>query len=165
MGLQISRRGASSWASVVAGATASSQAPKAMQLSFIPPAAMEGRPRVLAEVVVSKEGAQLWAFTLVGHFVGSNLSFSAVRSIARSIWAKEGLQDVLTYEKGFYLFRFTTEARMKAILERGAWLFAGRYLVLMKWKPGLTLSRVTLHSIPFGHNSSTFLLSCGRRKG
>ena len=140
------RNGGSSWAEVVA--PGSSQAVKAMKLQFIPPALSDGRPRVVAEAALSSEGAKEWAFTLVGHFVGTNLSFSAVRSIARSIWSKEGLLDVLSYEKGFFLFRFATEVGMKTILERGAWLFAGRYLVLMKWKPGLALSKAMLHYIP-----------------
>ena len=123
--------------------------PKPMKLSFIPPpSASNGRPRVIAEADVSEEGSKVWSSTLVGHFVGTSLSFSIVRSIARSIWQKEGVIDVLSYEKGFFLFRFATESGMKSILERGAWLFAGRYMVLMKWKPGLILSEATLHSIP-----------------
>ena len=94
--------GTTRWADVAT--SGSSQAPKAMKLHFIPPVTSEGRPRVVAEVALSSEGEKEWSFTLVGHFVGTTLSFSAVRSIACSIWLKEGLLDVLSYEKGFYLF-------------------------------------------------------------
>ena len=84
----------------------------------------------------------------MGHFVGTNLSFSAVRSIARSIWLKDGLQDVLSYGMGFFLFRFASKAGMESILESGPWLFPGRHLVLLKWRLGLELSKATLESIP-----------------
>ena len=94
----------------MAGARTMSPVSKPMQLKFFPPAAASnGRPRVIAEAKVSRGGSMVWSSTLVGHFVGTSLSFSAVSSIARSIWLKEGLLDVLSYEKGFYLFRFASE--------------------------------------------------------
>ena len=140
------KAGGSSWAEIAG--SSSRLPPKAMKLQFIPPVASEGRPRVVAETALSSEGVKEWAFTLVGQFVGTNLSFSAVRSIAKSIWTKDGLLDVLSYKKGYFLFRFASEAGMKSILERGPWLFAGRYLVLMKWRQGLALSKAMLHYIP-----------------
>ena len=37
---------------------------------------------------------------------------------------------------------------MRNIVEKGTWLFAGRYMVLRKWCPGLLLSKANLHRIP-----------------
>ena len=85
---QLTAMGSSSWANNAASGP--SLVPKAMKLQYLPPSDSAGRLRIVASAAVSSEGAKEWSFTLVGQFVGTNLSFSAVRSIARSIWLKEG---------------------------------------------------------------------------
>ena len=81
---------------------------------------LEGRPRVTIAVDIAVEGAKRWASTLVGCFVGGSLPFSTVNSIARSIWtSSDGLVDVLTLEKGYFLFRFASVDGMNAIVEKG----------------------------------------------
>ena len=109
---------------------------------------LDGKPRVVTTVAISVEGSKRWASTLVGCFVGGYLPFSAVQNIARSLWRKDGLVDVLAIEKGFFLFRFDTMEGMTSVVERGPWLFAGRYMVLRKWSPGLPLSKANLSRIP-----------------
>ena len=94
------------------------------------------------------EGAKRWASTLVGCFVGGSLPFLAVTNIAHSIRASEGFVDVLSIEKGFYLFRFASVEGMTSMVEKGPWLFAGRYMVLRKWRPSLPLSKANLNCIP-----------------
>ena len=116
-----------------------------MNLTFIQPAMLQGRPRVTMAAAIAEEGAKRWASTLVGCFVGGSLPFSAVNNIARKIWSSDGLREVLTLEKGFFLFCFTSEDGMRNVVEKGPWLFAGRYMVLRKWKPGLPLSKANLH--------------------
>ena len=56
--------------------------------------------------------------------------------------------DVLTFERGFFLFRFASETGMSTIIEKGPWLFVGRYMILRKWSRGLSLSNAILHRIP-----------------
>ena len=108
-----------------------------MNLKFIQPLEREGRPRVVTAAELSVEGAKRWSASLVGCFVGGSLPFSAMNNIALRIWCLEGLLDVLSLERGFYLFRFGSVAGMAAVVEKGPWLFAGRYMVLRKWRPGL----------------------------
>ena len=64
-----------------------------------------------------------------------------VDSIARKIWTREGLLDVLAHEHGFYFFRFSRERGRNIVLDKGPWLFASRHLVLKKWEIGLKLSK------------------------
>ena len=139
---------APSWAKVASGSTTPSPAAKKMNLKFLQPVLLEGRPRVTTTAEIAVEGAKRWASTLVGCFVRGSLPFSAVNNIARKIWSSDGLVDVLTIEKGFFLFRFASEDGMTNVVEKGPWLFAGRYMVLRKWSPGLPLSRANLHRIP-----------------
>ena len=137
-----------SWANVVAGSKTPSFSAPRMNLKFVPPENLNGLPRVVTAASISAEGAKKWATTLVGCFVGGSLPFSAVNNIARNIWSSAGLKDVLSIEKGFFLFRFGSSDGMVSVVEKGPWLFAGRYMVLRKWSPGLPLSKANLHSIP-----------------
>ena len=121
-----------SWASVVAGSKMPHLAVPKMNLKFIQPDQLDGHPRVVTATSVSAEGAKRWSATLVGYFVGGSLPFSAVNNIARSIWASAGLKDVLSIEKDFYLFRFASAEGMISVVEKGPWLFVGRYMVLRK---------------------------------
>ena len=73
-----------SWANVVTG-TKPSHAQKRMNLKFIQPSMLEGRPQVVIAAKISEAEAKRWASTLVGYFVGGSLPFSAVTNIARSI--------------------------------------------------------------------------------
>ena len=136
------------WAKVVSGDQSLLLAVKRMNLKFVQPVLHEGRPKVVTAAEIAVEGAKQWSSTMVGCFVGGSLLFSAVNNIARKIWSSEGLADVLTIEKGFFLFRFATEVGMTNIVEKGPWLFAGRYMVLRKWSPGLPLSKANLSRIP-----------------
>ena len=137
-----------SWANVASGSSAPLPAVKKMTLKFVPPGEMEGQPRVTTAAEIAVEGAKRWASTLLGCFVGGALPFSAMNSIARKIWSFDGLLDVLTLEKGFYLFRFASDDGLSKVVERGPWLFAGRFLVLQRWHPGLPVFKANLHRIP-----------------
>ena len=51
---------------------------------------------------VVDEGAQHWNLSLVGHFVGKNMAFPVVSSIAKKLWEREGLTEVLAQAHGYY---------------------------------------------------------------
>ena len=96
-----------------------------MKLQYIEPSRIDGVVHVAPTYIVLEDGAQAWSHCLVGYFVGSTLPFSAVNSIARKIWTKDGLLDVHAQGNGFIFFRFSTEAGVTTIIEKGPWLFAG----------------------------------------
>ena len=82
------------------------------------------------------------------YFIGPSLPHSAVSSLAHQLWGKDGLQEVLSYGKGFFLFKFNSEEGMSSVVELGPWLLAGRQLVLKKWTPGLKLFKDSFNRIP-----------------
>ena len=86
------------------------------------------------------EGASRWHNTLVGHFVGKKLPFPVVSSIAKKIWDKDGLIQVLAQDHGYYFFRFSSSSDLIQVLDRGPWMFSGRYLALRRWERNLNLS-------------------------
>ena len=119
-----------------------------MNLAFIPPNLINGSTHVPLSPIIGDEGEKQWINCLVGHFIGTRLPYSVVNNIARMLWGKEGLTEVLGHENGFFFFRFNTEGGLNAVLDRGPWLFAGRHLVLKKWVRGLRLSKEAVNKIP-----------------
>ena len=77
--------------------------------SFNPQRSMEGITVELPPEVVD-EGAQHWSLCLVGHFVVKKLSFAVVNSIAKKLWIKEGLYEVLAYDHNYFFFKFSSES-------------------------------------------------------
>ena len=144
-----------SWARIVAGG--SPRRARRMNLQFLEPSLVDGVVHVAPPSAVIEDGSKDWSDCLVGYFIGSKLPFNAVNTIARKLWAKDGLTDVLGHNTGFIFFRFSSDAGANAILEKGPWLFAGRYLALKKWEPGLKLYKdpatkipvwINLHNVP-----------------
>jgi hypothetical protein len=90
---------------------------------------------------IAVEGSSVWKKTLVGHFVGPKLSYSAaVNPIAFKLWGKWGfnLVGVLSSENGFYFFKFSSEEHLLSVLDRAPWHMANRPLVLKRWHPTLS---------------------------
>ena len=73
-----------------------------MNLQFLEPSTVEGVIHVAPPKVVIEDGSKVWSNSLVGYFIGSKLPFSVVNNIARKIWSKEGLVDVLAHSRGFF---------------------------------------------------------------
>ena len=128
-----------------------------MKLHFLEPTRVDGGVHVAHPSVVVDDGSKDWSNSLVGYFIRSKLPFSAVSTIAKKIWTKDGLSDVLAHNRGFFFFCFSSDAGADAILEKGPWLFTGRFLALKKWEPGLKLYKdladkiplwIKLHNIP-----------------
>ena len=86
------------------------------------------------------EGSLFWRNYLVGHFVGPRPAFQVVNSVAKSLWSKDGLQEVIAQANGYSFFKFSEAKGVTSILERGSWFIAGRVIVLKKWERNLNLS-------------------------
>ena len=71
------------------------------------------------------EGSIHWKNCLVGHFMGKRPAFPVVNSIAKKLWCKDGLQEVIAQANGFIFFMFAMEEGLNTILERGPWFIAG----------------------------------------
>lgn len=134
----------SSWAAVVAAS-----APKrSMVLHYEPPTLVDGGVVVEAGDDFLHAPHPLWSECLVGYFIGRKLPFPMVDSIARRLWAKDGLLETISGEHGFFFFRFANEDARRRILDVGNWIFGGQPIFLRQWVPTTTLSRESHASLP-----------------
>ena len=104
-----------SWGQLVGGSSAAKPHTQKHKLSYIKPSLIDGVPHVFPPPEVAKEGAQIWTNCLVGHFIVTRRPFSIVNNIARKIWAKEGLLEVLTQHHDFLIFRFSSEQGLASV--------------------------------------------------
>ena len=94
------------------------------------------------------DNADQWNRCMVGFFPGFKLPYHAVNTIASRVWRKCGLENVTTTSNGFMIFRFTTEAEMHAVLEKGPWMFGGKNIVLQQWHPRFQFDKNNISTIP-----------------
>lgn len=114
-----------------------------MKVKFFPPIVEDDRPKeVLAK------WSNEWETIIVGHFIGYNRGQTAVNSIARRLWTKAGLVNVLSSDKGFYFFKFIYDDGVEKVLKGGPWHMANCPIVLRKWQPNLCLSKEDFSTVP-----------------
>ena len=126
-----------SWAQVVE-ATRNQENTK---LDFFEPLLINGKQIVAPPEDVRLEGSLFWQNCLVGHFVGPRPAFPVVNTIAKSLWSKDGLQEVIAQANGYIFFKFSEAKGVSSVLERGPWFIAGRVIILKKWERNLNLSK------------------------
>ncbi|KAL0284970.1 UNVERIFIED_CONTAM: hypothetical protein Sradi_7185300 [Sesamum radiatum] len=93
-----------------------------------------------------RNGAQRWATTAVGYFLGKRPYFHHVNEFARSVWPM--VREVKATANGFFFFEFKTLAAMEEVIEGGPWLFNGQAIVLQKWEPGMVLRKLQHTQVP-----------------
>ncbi|KAG5222436.1 DUF4283 domain-containing protein [Salix suchowensis] len=82
-----------------------------------------------------------WSRCMIGFFTGCRLPYYAVNLIARKVWGPHGLEQVLTMEDSFLIFRFKTEESVLEVMEKGPWMFGGKNIILQKWTPQFQFDR------------------------
>uniref|UniRef100_A0A6N2LMW1 DUF4283 domain-containing protein n=1 Tax=Salix viminalis TaxID=40686 RepID=A0A6N2LMW1_SALVM len=82
-----------------------------------------------------------WSRCMIGFFTGCRLPYHAVNLIARKVWGPYGLEQVLTMEDSFLIFRFKTEESVLEVMEKGPWMFGGKNIILQKWTPQFQFDR------------------------
>ncbi|KAL0283802.1 UNVERIFIED_CONTAM: hypothetical protein Sradi_7216200 [Sesamum radiatum] len=115
-------------------------------LSYIPPTAQNGETIVRPSLDMIRNGAQRWATTAVGYFLGKRPYFHHVNEFARSVWPM--VREVKATANGFFFFEFKTMAAMEEVIEGGPWLFHGQAIVLQKWEPGMVLRKLQHTQVP-----------------
>ena len=68
---------------------------------------------------VIDDGVRLWSLCLVGQFTGKKLVYNTVRSLAKRLWGKSGLVDVLSQGSGLFSFIFSREEGLHTVLDGG----------------------------------------------
>ena len=103
---------------------------------------------------------------MVGFFPGFKMPFHTVNTIASRVWARFGLENVMTTTSGFMIFRFKTKEAMHMVLEKGPWMFGGKTIILQQWHPHYVFDKnkisklpvwIRLHGLPFPLWSKTGL--------
>ncbi|KAG5245701.1 DUF4283 domain-containing protein [Salix suchowensis] len=85
---------------------------------------------------------------MVGFFPGYKMPFHAAKSIARRAWEGYGLEQVMTMDAGFLIFRFKQESDMQEVLAKGPWMFGGKHIALQQWHPRIQFEKNKIKSIP-----------------
>nr|TKR98217.1 hypothetical protein D5086_0000205770 [Populus alba] len=94
------------------------------------------------------ENSDQWKCCMIGFFPGFRMPFHAVNSIASRAWHQYGLENVMTTANGFMIFRFNTEDKMHAVLEKGPWMFGGKNIILQQWHPRFQFDKTKISTLP-----------------
>ncbi|GKB38467.1 zinc knuckle CX2CX4HX4C containing protein [Tanacetum coccineum] len=106
--------------------------------------------------VVEKVGTR-FEHTLYGYFIGKRMAFPVVEYYAKNNWAKHGLKMIMMNTKGFFFFKFDTQAGLEAVLQGGPWMIHNSLIILKKWSMDTRLLKkeltriliwVKLHDVP-----------------
>lgn len=90
-----------------------------MKLKFVQPNIENENIVARLSVGIMECGCLEWENTLVRHFIGRCLSYTAVANFAKRFWAGDGLLEVRSYENGFFFFKFSGVEFLDKILEGG----------------------------------------------
>ncbi|KAJ6287753.1 hypothetical protein OIU78_030447 [Salix suchowensis] len=94
------------------------------------------------------ENTDQWTRSMVGFFPGYKMPFHAAKSIAKRAWAGHGLEQVMTMEAGYLVFRFKSETDMQGVIAKGPWMFGGKHIALQQWHPQLKFERNQIKAMP-----------------
>ena len=85
--------------------------------------------QVMIPLKISENGALKWKHAIVGYFVDKSLSYFQVRSWAQRVW-KIDVEDVVTLDNGFVVFKLRDEDTLVSILENGPYFCGGKHIVI-----------------------------------
>ncbi|GJV65931.1 putative reverse transcriptase domain-containing protein [Tanacetum coccineum] len=100
-------------------------------------------PRKVVEKVSTR-----FEHTLYGYFIGKKMAFPVVEYYARNNWAKHGVKRIMMNNKGFFFFKFDSQAGLEVVLEGGPWLIRKSPIILKKWSIDTRLLKEELTHIP-----------------
>ncbi|GJX08556.1 hypothetical protein Tco_0196488 [Tanacetum coccineum] len=86
--------------------------------------------------------------TLYGYFIGKRMAFPVVEYHVKNNWAKYGLKRIMLNAKGFFFFKFDSQAGLDAVLEGGSWMIRNSPIILKKWSVKTSLQKEEMTRIP-----------------
>ncbi|KAF5956789.1 hypothetical protein HYC85_004014 [Camellia sinensis] len=96
---------------------------------------------------ISKIRFKQWEHALVGYFINRKLYFFQVKTWAYKLW-KENLEEIVTLDNGYFVFKIKDEEALKSILDAGPYYIGSKLIVIKKWHPGMTLTKNVFSSVP-----------------
>ncbi|GAA0155548.1 hypothetical protein LIER_38111 [Lithospermum erythrorhizon] len=124
------------YASVMGKAPSSYQR---MDLTFVSPTLVEGKPLVELPTSVVMVGAEKWKHTIIGYVLGYNPNFGEMAGFVKNRWSEFGKIKLYHMDKGPFVFQLESEELKLMVLEKGLWSFWRRPLMLRPWKIGVPL--------------------------
>ncbi|GJR20099.1 RNA-directed DNA polymerase, eukaryota, reverse transcriptase zinc-binding domain protein [Tanacetum coccineum] len=85
------------------------------------------------------------------------MAFPVVKYYVKNNWAKYGLKRIMMNAKGFFFYKFDSQAGLDAVLEGGPWMVRNSPIILKKWSMKTSLQKeeltriliwVKLHDVP-----------------
>ena len=93
------------------------------------------------------EARKQWSTSCIGHFVGASLQFKYVKEQTMKLWSNNGLKNVYYNSKGYYTFRFETEAEMKKAMALRSLQIGGKRLYLAPWTDGASFQKNVIKKV------------------
>ena len=75
----------------------------------------------------------LWVILLI-----ENCLFFQVKTWAYKLW-KENLENVVTLDNSYFIFKIKNESALKSILDEGPYYIGSKLIVIKKWHRGMQL--------------------------
>ncbi|XP_074271075.1 uncharacterized protein LOC141594996 [Silene latifolia] len=94
------------------------------------------------------EELKFWKNTLMGNFLGAKPKIKEVDEYVQKYWKNVTRPIVQYYKKGWYSFRFLSEADMNEILKGGPWNMGTSTLVLKQWTPMFSKEMDSVSIVP-----------------
>ncbi|GAA0158739.1 hypothetical protein LIER_15685 [Lithospermum erythrorhizon] len=121
---------------------------KRMDLTYIEPQLVDGKPLVEISYSVNVAGEERWKHTLIGYVLGLCPSFADMEGFVKSRWAELGVVRVHLMGKGLFLFQLESEDAKQGALEKGPCSFSRHPLILRSWTVGMTLEKPDVDNLP-----------------
>ncbi|KAK8612248.1 hypothetical protein V6N13_092367 [Hibiscus sabdariffa] len=106
-------------------------------LGFFPAQIQDGCAFVKPDPQVFVDGIEDWKNALVGQFIGSTPSFSALYKIVEMLWRKSSLVKLSIVASNLYVFKISNSTARDWVIENGPWHIQHKSLVLRKWEPSM----------------------------
>ncbi|XP_074277354.1 uncharacterized protein LOC141600992 [Silene latifolia] len=84
----------------------------------------------------------------MGHLIGSKPTLTQVSDFVSKHWASIASPVVQYYKKGWFSFRFTSEAEMNMVLQKGPWKIGSSSLILKHWSPSFSFEMERVSWVP-----------------
>ncbi|CAL5322985.1 unnamed protein product [Camellia sinensis] len=84
---------------------------------------------------------------LHSYILQKRFSFHYLKTWAEKLWGNL-LEDVVSIDNGFFIFKVKSEEAMDTILEDGPYYVGAKLIVIKKWQPGLKLTKCEFSSVP-----------------
>ncbi|KAL2944039.1 tRNA-2-methylthio-N(6)-dimethylallyladenosine synthase [Bienertia sinuspersici] len=89
-----------------------------------------------------------WKPSIVGFVIGANPPGAIMDGFFRRIWKEQGIDKVITIDRGMFLIRFKTMEQHDKILAMGRVFFDYKPVILKAWHVEMELSKKDIQRIP-----------------